>query len=810
MFFDSVNTFSTTFHEYENRAALFAKPATPIQPKGSFLREHEYQRNPFALPGFSFETREPPPLGLPSDRLANILKERKKTPAEIREIVQTVINGPQPDVGSPFQYFLWSMAMEMKKPALNYPNDVILKLISDLVIAQPQILEKIPTPTQIRNREAYLENIPPFLLDVQGNLTTKLPPLDEYKLQFESKELKEGLVASTYRDKPAVDAKGNRIQVSDLYEGDNLDVFSFDPAGGKSLPPTFQYIYMSYDVIDKSFLSLVNFDDLPSKEAVLLELFEYVFVPSSRSAPEEITKPPYRAIGVLNDSFLGNFLLAMDEDDRWLSLYLTPERPLKTRTQFCKAFFLEAIQFFIHQSSKPQFAAVYQHFYNAISALNFELPYTELVARLQAMYSTLFNDLQMPKLEIGKAAEEKQERKHSAILPSADPVSLVDAFRELNVVMTSLASVPNEDAKAAETREEKKALETQKFLKWLQGLNYKGLTDQWAISSFTSNWTKDLKELAETKNVDVLRTFLLTAVGSEGKQDPRSMSPPQLEGLFVNIRDHPESPAWTAVFSVLKNFNSFTDLKKWFGRDLGKPTGFPSGTTALVPPADQKHVHRRPSQQSKASEDLDFSKKIPEKEIDEAFQVPKNAPTIVKTIVQMVKNRNKGVDIYDGIRNITDTISTGNGKTYVVYVEFLGYALEDNEVYHENKQAYIDVMTDIAKGVSTSYGSEQLQILLGAVRKTTGDLKLGIDKPRYGRSITKQITPHGLAEYPGFPRKSYIDELLKDLEEAVIEFMEKDPDPYKSLGSIIGSGMKKKRALVGEEGGRGRKKARTG
>ncbi len=92
MFYDSVNTFSTSFPEYENRAALFAKPATPIQPKGSFLRENEYQRNPFALPGFSFETREPPPLGLPSDRLANILKERKKTPAEIREIVQTVVN----------------------------------------------------------------------------------------------------------------------------------------------------------------------------------------------------------------------------------------------------------------------------------------------------------------------------------------------------------------------------------------------------------------------------------------------------------------------------------------------------------------------------------------------------------------------------------------------------------------------------------------------------------------------------------------------------------------------------------------------
>jgi hypothetical protein len=254
-------------------------------------------------------------------------------------------------------------------------------------------------------------------------------------------------------------------------------------------------------------------------------------------------------------------------------------------------------------------------------------------------------------------------------------------------------------------------------------------------------------------------------------------------------------------------------LKKWFGRDLGgpqKPAGFPSGTTALVPPADQKHVHQRPSQQSKASEDLDFSKKIPEKEIDEAFQVPQNAPTIIKTIVQMVKNRNKGVDIYDGIRNITDTISTGNGKTYQVYIEFLGYVFEDEGNYHENKQAYIDVMTDIAKGVSTSYGSKQLQILLDAVRKTTGDLKLGIDKPRYGRSITLQITPHKLVEYPGFPRKKYIDELLKDLEEAVIEFMEKDPDPYKSLGSIIGSGMKKKRALVGEEGGRGRKKARTG
>jgi hypothetical protein len=176
----------------------------------------------------------------------------------------------------------------------------------------------------------------------------------------------------------------------------------------------------------------------------------------------------------------------------------------------------------------------------------------------------------------------------------------------------------------------------------------------------------------------------------------------------------------------------------------------------------------------------------------------------------MVKNRNKGVDIYDGIRNITDSINSSKGKTYQVYVEFLGYVLEDERDYQDNKEAYIDVMTDIVRGVSTSYRSKQLQILLDAVRKTTGDLKLGIDKSGGGKSISRQITPHGLGEYPGFPRKSHIDELLKDLEEAVIEFMEKDPDPYKSLGSIIGSGMKKKRALVGEEGGRGRKKARTG
>ena len=151
----------------------------------------------------------------------------------------------------------------MKKPVNNYPADIILKLISDLVIAQPQILEKIPTPSQIRNREVYLENIPPFLLDVQGNLTTKLPPLDEYKLQFESKELKEVLIGSTYGDKPAVDSKGNRIQVSATADDGKeyeMDVFTFDPSGGKSLPPSFTYVYMNYDVIDPSFLSLVNFE----------------------------------------------------------------------------------------------------------------------------------------------------------------------------------------------------------------------------------------------------------------------------------------------------------------------------------------------------------------------------------------------------------------------------------------------------------------------------------------------------------------------------------------------------------------------
>jgi hypothetical protein len=60
--FNNVTTFSTTFPAYENRAALFAKPAARVPVQGTFLREREYQRNPFALPGFSFETREPPPL----------------------------------------------------------------------------------------------------------------------------------------------------------------------------------------------------------------------------------------------------------------------------------------------------------------------------------------------------------------------------------------------------------------------------------------------------------------------------------------------------------------------------------------------------------------------------------------------------------------------------------------------------------------------------------------------------------------------------------------------------------------------------
>jgi hypothetical protein len=199
---------------------------------------------------------------------------------------------------------------------------------------------------------------------------------------------------------------------------------------------------MNYQVIDNTFLSLVNFDDLPPNEAVLLDLFEYVFVPSSRNAPEEITKPPFRSSLWANDAFLGNLLLGLDENDQWISLYLSPERPLKNRTQFCKAFFLEAIQYFINQSSKPQFIEIYRRFYTAISVLNFVLPYVDLIARLQAMYRALYNELGMPKLEeVGRAADAPlKDEKHGAFAraPSAPTMTANEAHQLVTEVRTNI------------------------------------------------------------------------------------------------------------------------------------------------------------------------------------------------------------------------------------------------------------------------------------------------------------------------------------------------------------------------------------
>ena len=816
MFYDSVNTFSTTFPEYENRAALFAKPAARVPVQGTFLREREFQRNPFALPGFSFETREPPPLGLPSDRLASILKERKKTPAEIREIVQTVVNGPQPDTSSPFQYFLWSLGMEMKKPANNYPDDVILKLISDLVIAQPQILEKIPTAPQIRNREVYLENIPPFLLDVQGNLTTKLPALDEYKLQFEGKELKEALVESTYGDKPAVDSKGNKIRASTLNEDEGLDVFTFDPAGGKSLPPSFSFIYMNYHVIDYSFLSLVNFDILPENEAVLLEVFTYVFVPSSRNAPEEITKPPFRAILLANDTFLGNFILGLDEDDEWISLYLTTERPLKERTRFCKAFFLEAIQFFINQSSKPQFVEIYRHFYTTISALNFELPYAELIARLRAVYSALYNELRMPKLENVPQKEEK----HGAFAPSrrgsiagapvgAPAAPVAPSRRGSRAPLEELGAIEAykyveggkedyEKNKSDKKEQDKVLRDLAKDLK--NNYTASELQRDWTVTSITRQLHFDL--LSEPENV---LSYLLVASGVRDENKVEHATRTELELILQQIQyGNRNQEEWMKVFNFLKDYESLDDLKAAEGASKMNLTSSSSSSGTFSSAVRNtggmpNMLTPRRLTTSQLVSGVPFTGSAP---VDQKHSsIPAVAPTIhnstiMKTIHIMAKNILDGKDVYVGIANVQ---FSKVGYKDDVYTKFLGYELKD-EGYHDNKWQVQKAMQEIQRDLIAYYGKHKGTKVPEIMEKIEYFFRT--------MSPFTMLSTSGRNEKPGFPLVTFIDPLLELLREFVESYVrENKDDPHAMMRLLQGSGLKRKGG-AGVCGGR--KKTRRG
>jgi hypothetical protein len=196
-----------------------------------------------------------------------------------------------------------------------------------------------------------------------------------------------------------------------------------------------------------------------------------------------------------------------------------------------------------------------------------------------------------------------------------------------------------------------------------------------------------------------------------------------------------------------------------------------------------------------------LSRKPSDAEIDLAFAVPSNAPTIMKTIVTMVKNLNDGKDAYDGINNVKVEVKLSKGGKRDVYTNFLGYEIKNRKDYEKNKKRFIQVETDMVMGVNnSSYKTPDLDILVEAVQKSTGVPKLSIDKSGNvdEMSIQKKISVYNLTDYPGMPLATYIDPLLDKLKVAVEKYMDANR----------GSGLKRK-AGAGA-GGRGRKKTRCG
>lgn len=180
------NTLSVTYPRYEdNELFLFQKPkptpnSRPTAIRGSLVRKEEYQRVPFQVAEFNFETGIPRPLGLPSDRLAQLLDARKKTPAEVRELVKGIIDGPAPDVQNRFQRFVYDVYTKMTSLEFGYSKEHALKLIQDLVTKQPELIDPNPSSNQIQKRQNYIDKIPRYLPDDTASIPTNtLPPVDD-------------------------------------------------------------------------------------------------------------------------------------------------------------------------------------------------------------------------------------------------------------------------------------------------------------------------------------------------------------------------------------------------------------------------------------------------------------------------------------------------------------------------------------------------------------------------------------------------------------------------------------------------------
>ena len=372
------NTFSTTYPDYDDQLYLFRKPE-PVLPKlkGSFVRKEEYQRQPFFLPGFNFENPEPPPLGLPQDRLALLLDERKKTPAEIRELVKGIITSPQPDLSVPgFQSFVYRLYTKMVSQDYYYPQDHAMKLIQDLVIKQPELMDANPSTQQSQLRQTYIDTkIKAYLRDDTGNVTTELEPVTD------------NVSVSDARTRDLINARYHPTALRPLnnpaWGAAANPPLTYDRQDTKGHVPSYRFL-LNQQALSDTFNILTNLDRVLQYHEDLQPGGQPLHAYLNGLIPDVFKQDPVDLAG-LNPTVMGNLELK-DNPRIW---FLEFARPQADRVEFCKALFLDALTFNVEKTLYNTQKAQFQEMLGRFRRLSFNTPLNQLIPELVQVYARI-------------------------------------------------------------------------------------------------------------------------------------------------------------------------------------------------------------------------------------------------------------------------------------------------------------------------------------------------------------------------------------------------------------------------------------
>jgi hypothetical protein len=353
------NTLSVSYPRYEdNELFLFQKPkpthySRPAAIRGSLVRKEEYQRVPFQVAEFNFETGIPRPLGLPSDRLAQLLDTRKKTPAEVRELVKGIVDGPAPDIQNRFQRFVYDLYTKMTSSDYGYSKEHALKLIQDLVAKQPELLDPNPSSKQIQKRQTYIDKIPRYLVDDTGSAPTNvLPTLDDTGAT--ESELKE-----------VINAQFHPTELITV----RAQVATFDRATGT--PPSYAFLRQR-SVIGDSFLTLVEFEYLASFRAGITNgsIDKSTVI---KALEENLLFTLINDSSVDNTGVLSNLRLSRNGGTSGTSvIFLDTRRALPERQRMCKQLLIDAINYHIEQTIVPSDVPSARYILEVVQTINFE------------------------------------------------------------------------------------------------------------------------------------------------------------------------------------------------------------------------------------------------------------------------------------------------------------------------------------------------------------------------------------------------------------------------------------------------------